>query len=250
MTQDQTRQLGIEFERRVREVIPSEVAETKLDTDTIYSFLNEFQDQYIKQLLLVDEKQNNKLANKVNEVIRSLTTNRRLYPIFRQEVKFMDKYDYINHTVYDLPDDYYQYIRSISMLDSSYKTGYKKLHFYKVHNILMSQKDIENIINYTYDENRIIRNPIAVLEGNKIKVITDRYTHQDLLILTYIKHPYRFNVLNYNDSDSTSNATHSYCELPYSCFDELVEGAVQLYLTYKTGGNQNKSQQKQQEDKS
>jgi hypothetical protein len=42
MTQEQTRQLGIEFERRIQAMVPSEEFINKLDTDTIYSYLNEY----------------------------------------------------------------------------------------------------------------------------------------------------------------------------------------------------------------
>ena len=40
MTLDETRQLGIEFERRVQTMIPETEYSRKIDTDTIYSFLN------------------------------------------------------------------------------------------------------------------------------------------------------------------------------------------------------------------
>ena len=59
-----------------------------------------------------------------------------------------------------------------------------------------------------------------------IKVIHDEYTELEGLDLVYLCQPYRFNVLNYNDSDMSDGAVHSYCELPFSCFDELVSGAV------------------------
>ena len=42
MTIYQTRQLGIEFERRVQTILPATEASAKLDTETIYSFLNQF----------------------------------------------------------------------------------------------------------------------------------------------------------------------------------------------------------------
>lgn len=42
MTLQQTRQLGIEFERRLFEIYPEFRTTVKLDTDTIYSFLSEF----------------------------------------------------------------------------------------------------------------------------------------------------------------------------------------------------------------
>jgi len=42
MTKEETRRLGIEFERRLIEVYPAFASEEKLTTDTIYSFLSEF----------------------------------------------------------------------------------------------------------------------------------------------------------------------------------------------------------------
>lgn len=41
MTLQETRQLGIEFERRVQTMIPEKELD-KLDTETIYSFLNQY----------------------------------------------------------------------------------------------------------------------------------------------------------------------------------------------------------------
>lgn len=47
MTLTETRQLGIEFERRVQTMIPETEFLAKLDTDTIYSFINQYQDKLI-----------------------------------------------------------------------------------------------------------------------------------------------------------------------------------------------------------
>ena len=50
MTLAETRQLGIEFERRVQTMVPEKEFIDKLDTDTIYSFLNQYQDKYIHEI--------------------------------------------------------------------------------------------------------------------------------------------------------------------------------------------------------
>ena len=42
MTKEETRKLGIEFERRLFEIYPQFANTEKLTTDTIYSFLSEF----------------------------------------------------------------------------------------------------------------------------------------------------------------------------------------------------------------
>ena len=67
--------------------------------------------------------------------------------------------------------------------------------------------------------------------------------------LTYYKQINRFNVINYNDGDNSEKAVHSYCDLPFSAFDDIVEGAVQMYISkYKfllLGGNKSKQQNKQ-----
>lgn len=50
MTLEDTRRLGIEFERRVQTMIPEKELLEKLDTDTIYSYLNQYQDKYIHEI--------------------------------------------------------------------------------------------------------------------------------------------------------------------------------------------------------
>jgi len=50
MTLKETRQLGIEFERRIQTMIPDTEFLEKLDTDTIYAYLNQYQDKYIHDI--------------------------------------------------------------------------------------------------------------------------------------------------------------------------------------------------------
>ena len=86
-----------------------------------------------------------------------------------------------------------------------------------------------------YNEGSVIRNPLVVLEhkdADHIKVFCDVYTSLAGLDVTYYVMPYAFNVLNYDDEDLSAGAVHSTCGLPYTSFDELVNGAVMLYTTY------------------
>lgn len=103
-------------------------------------------------------------------------------------------------------------------------------------NSSIKQDDVQNVVGAFYNQNGIIRNPLVVLESTSsespyLKLIHDRYTNIVGLDLVYYCQPYAFNVLNYNDNDFSEGAVHSYCELPFSCFDELVRGAVEMFIS-------------------
>ena len=77
---------------------------------------------------------------------------------------------------------------------------------------------------------RILRQPIAVLNTHindkpTITCIYDRYTNVDSIRIMYYKEPSHFSIL-----DDTA------CELPMKVFDDLVTGAVNLYIQYVSGG--------------
>ena len=74
MTIEDTRRLGIEFERRVQTMIPDTEFLEKLDTETIYSFLNQYQDKYVHEIYRnLDQIQSGShLSAHVESVLQSL----------------------------------------------------------------------------------------------------------------------------------------------------------------------------------
>lgn len=247
MTQEQTRQLGIEFERRIQQIYPQFVTDEKLDTDTIYSFLSEYQQKYVSDLFLSENQveRGSNGSKKLNDLLKSLTKHKQLQNPNRQS----DADDYSDS--FKLPEDYYLYIRSNSIIDKTYKHPVKTEKFIHTPNQMIKQSEVPNVVNSFYNNGGIIRTPLVILEStlqgsDYIKVIHDMYTHIDALDLVYLQQPYRFNILNYNDEDESAGAVHSTCQLPFSTFNELVEGAVSLYITqykFALASKGNKEQQ-------
>lgn len=245
MTKEETRKLGIEFERRLFEIYPQFATTEKLTTDTIYSFLSEFQSQYVRSLYAVEDElqRGTRKAKRIYDTIKPLIRHAKIKP------------DIVSNDHFDLPDNYAMYVRSDSFISKNYKSPKALSKSVVTPNVLIKQDDVDNVINAFYNQHSILPNPMVVLESTSydspyLRVITDSYTTIDYVDLTYCCQPNAFNVLKYNDNDDSTGAVHSYCQLPYSCFDELVSGAVDMYITQykaKLAQGNTKKQPKQQE---
>lgn len=229
MTIKETRQLGIEVERRLQTMLPVLKIQAKIDTEDIYSFLNQFQKQLVDAVYAQnDQAQSGTLsAVLIEDILRTLTKHILLYP------SGTDTNLDVNNNIFNLPNDYYQYIRSVCKISSNYNGDCDSI----VSNILLKQVDANKVINQHYDKNRILRNPAVILEGDDtLKVIHDSYTTIESLDLAYIKRPANFSVL-----------TDTACELPYKCFETLVSGTVDLYIRHLTATQPKQQKQQNQE---
>lgn len=230
MTIEETRRLGIEFERRLQTMFPAAKTVAKVDTEDIYAFLNQYQLQYVQQLYLSEDQAPSQTRTSIliQDVLRTLIKHQRL--TYGSSDHSADN----KHLTFALPSDYYQYIRSTSIVHGTYKNHLKDK---VVPNVHAKQSEVSSGIESYYDDGRILRNPIVILEGDRIKVVHDQYTTVSAVDLTYLRLPSQFNVL-----------TNTACELPYECFDALVSGALDLYIRHLQP-QQQKQQREPKEEK-
>ena len=235
MSLQETRQLGIEFERRVQTMIPETEIVSKLDTDTIYSFLNQYQDKFIRDIYKVMDNipTPSKPSSYVESIIQDLIVHQKL-TVNSKNNQFQIK----------VPDDFGLYIDSTtSVKDSSRYNTYNNGSFNgkgEIPVILMSKTKAQEFITRPQDNMRIMRQPIAFLDGNDkteyIKVYHDRYTKPEYFNLSYYRYPKYMKL-----------SPGSECELSSKVFDDLVTGAVDLYVQYVAGAEARKRQMQEQQ---
>ena len=173
----------------------------------------------------------------------------------KQDIVLNDSDHKPGHIVVDLSEDFGLYLRSTSKVSSTYlfkeytegesfdEPGY-------IPNKLMSQTEASKIIETPRNQFRILKYPVAVLSkyvlvdgerfpsdfphqfgGNAptLTIIHDRYTNIESIHVLYYKMPAHFSTL-----------TNTPCELSADVFDDLVSGAINLYIQYVVGTEANK----------
>lgn len=231
MTIEQTRQLGIEFERRIQTMIPDKEYGEKLDTETIYSFLNQYQDKYIHEIYrALDKVPASNNSAYLESIVRGLISN--------QSITLSDD-PASNVYQFKLNDDFGLYINSTTVASESW--AYKKEESGNVimQNELITKTQEHKLVSDAHDSMRIIRKPLVCFTGNNsIELIVDRYTIPTEFNMYYYKIPKYMNLF-----------TQDKCELPMDAFDDLVSGAVDLYVEYVAGAEARKRQLNEQTKK-
>lgn len=247
MTHEQTRAMIIEIERRLQTMDPTMQIQNKIETDDIVSFLNQYQNMFIKDVYLSKNKvkDNKRLSSKLNDYLSTLRTTANIY----KSIGFsQDTADY--EIWFKIPSNYLSYIDSISDINSYIHSTTNPKTQLKVQNKYIDDvSDMYRVINEVYNKNFIMRNPIISdnmyvgnnpinqtmpINANLFTIIHDNYTDINYVRLNYIRMPKP--IILGDDSA---------CELPYECFDDLVQGTVDLYVSTKYKLSQPKAKSKQ-----
>ena len=174
MTLEETRQLGIEFERRVQTMIPEKEYLDKLDTDTIYAYLNSYQDKYIHDIYrnLDQIKSGSKLSAHVEAVLQEMLRTQTI-PVSKAKNYTKDITDDNGMVIvengrsvtYPLDPSFYMYVRSVSNVSSTYayKNNGLNIPIRVLPNELVSQSDIWRLLETPHNSLRILRYPAAAI---------------------------------------------------------------------------------------
>jgi hypothetical protein len=136
-----------------------------------------------------------------------------------------------------LPDDYFLYIRSNSLLSKNYKLETEITNeddYVVAPNKTIREDDVEKIISSYYNKAILLTPYIVLNKGNNAddvekiyaNIIHDTYTVVKKLDLVYYRKPKRFDVIGV---DGINILDH--CELPENVHMEIVEGAVEMFIT-------------------
>lgn len=228
------REMQVEFERRIVLMNSDFELKEKLTSDTIFSFLNAYTERFVRiNYLQEDQVLDGTRAQKKNQdAIKGLIT-RGLYSIAPKDANNTDK---LSDRV-ELPSDYFLYIRSNSMISKNYKLEKEitsESNYVITPNKIIREDDVEKIIS-TYYNKAIMLNPYIVLNsGNNadsqkklyINIIHDEYTVIKKLDLVYYRKPKKFDVIGVDGINILDT-----CELPENVHMEIVEGAVEMFIT-------------------
>lgn len=228
------REMQVEFERRITLMNPAFELKEKLTSDTIFSFLNAYTERFVRNnYLQEDNVQDGTRAQKKNaDALKGLIVRTELTKESADE-----KNTDCNSDKFILPDDYFLYIRSNSKVSATYKgevNAEEDPSLAIITNKTIREDDIENILSTGFNK-AILRNPYVVLNAGRaddvtgncyLNVIHDTYTVINSVDLIYYRKPKKFDVIGVDGSTVLDT-----CELPENVHMEIVEGAVEMFIT-------------------
>lgn len=204
------REFQIAFERQLQTIIPGYNIQFKLNSDTIFYYINRTKDEYIKQLYRVFQ------ANQeITDKLRTLVKKGKMEGInFTKEGNRWS-------TVY--PEDYL-----FALGEEVYITIRKN----NCPNLITKTRDVieatietvDRILENSLSEYHLHHNqarPVRLYTENNIVLITDGNYDIDSYSLTYLRNGY----------DLGKDLTKEYTDLPKTDHQEIVDAAVRMYLS-------------------
>ena len=244
--------MQMEFERRITLMNPDFELKEKLTSDTIFSFLNAYTERYVRINYLSEDQvaDNTRALKKIQDSLKGLIVRDTFNVLQKDSNNSDDTTDRI-----ELPIDYFLYIRSNSILSKNYKVEEEiqdQNNYIITSNKTVREDDVDKVIS-TYYNKAILLNPYVVLNsGNAtsdngklfLNVIHDKYTTIKKVDLVYYRKPKKFDVIGV---DGVTVLDH--CELPENVHMEIVEGAVEMFITeakYRLAGRNNNNKSTEQ----
>lgn len=222
------RKMQIEFERRLQLMDPELVRTNKLNSDTIFSFINEAIDKFYKTRYsgVNSKAEGFEQSQKRIDDLRNLIKTKSYTEIESEgsvySVELPEDYTILlGDTVGIQPSD--DYIDNCWKMDEDGEYVVKKGD-----TIEATIETLDRQLSNSLSEHRLkysIARPLRLIQGNKINLYTDGNYKVSEYIITYLSKP------AYLDSKNITNT--EYTSLPEHTHMEIVKMAVQLYLATK-----------------
>lgn len=206
------RNFQINFERQLIQIIPSYAVADKLDSDTIFFYLNKAKDYYIRDLYRQFQI-NQELSDKLRTIVKTASFTKENFQVNG------------NRWTVDYPEDY------VFALGEEVTIEVKDN---KCDNLITRSSDVieatiesvDKILENSLSEYHLKYNqakPVRVYTDNKIMLITDGKYDIAEYKLTYL----------IPTKEIGTNLLDEYEDLPESTHKEIIDVAVQMYIQHK-----------------
>lgn len=203
------RQFQIAFERQLNNIIPGYNIMSKLNSDTIFYYINRAKDEYVKQLYRAFQ-----LNQELSDKLRTLVKTDKYTSFDFKKVNNRWSTNYPDNYLYTLGEQV-----SIHIFDDRCPSLVSK----SMDVIEATIETVDRILSNSLSEYHLHHNqarPVRLYTDGKIVLITDGNYGINEYQLTYLR----------NAKDLGNNLTEEYTEMPVDTHQEIVDAAVMMYI--------------------
>lgn len=203
------RQFQIAFERQLNNIIPGYNIMSKLNSDTIFYYINRAKDEYVKQLYRAFQ-----LNQESSDKLRTLVKTDKYTSFDFKKVN--------NRWSTNYPEDYlYTLGEQVSI--NIYNDRCPQLASKSTDVIEATIETVDRILSNSLSEYHLHHNqarPVRLYTDGNIVLITDGNYGIDEYQLTYLR----------SAKDLGNNLTEEYTEMPVDTHQEIIDAAVMMYI--------------------